>query len=162
MGPTFLWYCLIFWETRLILCRPFPPFPILISFRLPPVDSRHARRPLRGHARPRGGRPVRAGGRGLGQPRRRPGAGPRVAVPPGRPAGRGGRALPRGPRHDTPRSAPTLAACAGRSRPGAAPRRGELRFLGFHKLSFSCPLLCDMFHRCLGLFVALFNVCVDV
>jgi len=63
---------------------------------------------------------------------------------------------------DPPRSAPTLAACVGRSGPGAALRHGELRFLGFRELSSSCPLLCDMFHRCLGLFVALFNVCVDV
>ena len=73
-----------FWTPHLILCRPFPHFPI------------HARHPLRGHARPRGGRPVRPGGRGPGQPRRWPGTGPRVAVPPGRPAGLGGRALPRG------------------------------------------------------------------
>ena len=63
---------------------------------------------------------------------------------------------------DSPRGALTLAACAGPSGPGAAPQHGELRFLGFHELSSSCPLLCDMFHRCLGLFVALFNVCVDV
>jgi len=63
---------------------------------------------------------------------------------------------------DPPRGVPTLAACAGHSRPGAAPWHGEPRFLGFHELSSSCPLLCDMFHRCLGLFVALFNVCVDV
>jgi len=63
---------------------------------------------------------------------------------------------------DPPCGTPTLAACAGRSGPGAAPRHSELRFLGFRELSSSCPLLCDMFHRCLGLFVALFNVCVDV
>jgi len=40
---------------------------------------------------------------------------------------------------DPPRGAPTLAACAGRSGHGAAPRHGELRFLGFHELSSSCP-----------------------
>jgi len=63
---------------------------------------------------------------------------------------------------DPPRGVLTLAACAGRSGPSATPRHGEPQFLGFCELSSSCPLLCDMFHRCLGLFVALFNVCVDV
>ena len=46
VGPDYQCYCLSFLGTpRLILCHPFPPFSILISFRLPPVDSRHARRP---------------------------------------------------------------------------------------------------------------------
>ena len=38
---------------------------------------------------------------------------------------------------DPPRGVPTLAACAGRSGPGAAPQHGELRFLGFRELSSS-------------------------
>ena len=46
VGPDYQCYCLSFLGTpRLILCRPFPSFPILISFRLPPVDSWLARWP---------------------------------------------------------------------------------------------------------------------
>jgi len=103
VGPDYQCYCLISFGLRAWFCViRFPIFPSLFRFDFlsstPGMldDLRHARHPLRGHARPRGGRPVRAGGRGPGQPRRWPGAAPRVAVP------LGGLTLPRGRRRGSP------------------------------------------------------------